>query len=73
MARRGIAHYLAFDVLSLNGEDLRGRSLCERKQMQKLLLPQPSSRVHHVDHVVEHGSALFQLVCQHDLEGVVQV
>jgi hypothetical protein len=28
-------------------------------------------RVHYVDDVLEHGTALFRLACQHDLEGIV--
>jgi bifunctional non-homologous end joining protein LigD len=71
MARRNAAHYFAFDVLMLNGKDLRTRSLVERKKILKSLLSQPSSRVHYVDHLAEHGTALFRLACQHDLEGIV--
>jgi bifunctional non-homologous end joining protein LigD len=71
MSRRNAAHYFAFDVLMLNGKDLRGRPLVERKKILKFLLPQPSSRVHYVDHLAEHGTALFRLACQHDLEGIV--
>ena len=71
MARRNAAHYFAFDVLMLNGNDLRERPLVERKKILKSLLPQPSSRVHYVDHLAEHGTALFRLACQHDLEGIV--
>jgi bifunctional non-homologous end joining protein LigD len=71
MARRNAAQYFAFDVLMFNGKDLRERPLVERKKILKSLLPQPSSRVHYVDHLAEHGTALFRLACQHDLEGIV--
>jgi ATP-dependent DNA ligase len=71
MARRNAAHYFTFDVLMLNRQDLRGQPLVERKKILKSFLPQPSSRVHYVDHLAEHGTALFRLACQHDLEGIV--
>jgi bifunctional non-homologous end joining protein LigD len=71
LARRNAAQYFAFDVLMFNGKDLRERPLVERKKILKSLLPQPSSRVHYVDHLAEHGTALFRLACQHDLEGIV--
>jgi bifunctional non-homologous end joining protein LigD len=39
MAGRGNLHYAAFDVLWLNGNDLRGQELARRKRILKRLIP----------------------------------
>lgn len=55
----------------LNGRDLRQLPLIERKGRLKAIMPSVQSRVRYVDHVVRPGSDFYQLVCDHDLEGVV--
>jgi bifunctional non-homologous end joining protein LigD len=61
----------AFDLLHLNGDDLRGMPLIERKAGLKQLLRQKRSRVLYVDHIEKHGQRLSQKMCDLDLEGVV--
>jgi bifunctional non-homologous end joining protein LigD len=65
--------FLAFDVLFLEGYDLRYNALIERKaELRRLLSTVPiSSRMRYVDHVDANGSGLFELVCRRDLEGIV--
>jgi len=65
------ARFYAFDLLWLNGQDLRALPLVTRKQHLKVLLRRRSSWLIYVDHVMEHGRTLFQLVCREDLEGIV--
>lgn len=60
-----------FDLLWLNGEDLRELPLVERKWRLRPLLPVPSAHLLYVDAVAEKGIELFELACQEDLEGVV--
>jgi|SRR5215469_2757742 len=67
---RGEARVCAFDLLWCNGEDLRNTSLMERKRRLRLLI-QESDRLFYCDHVERHGKSLFQLACEHDLEGIV--
>ena len=69
--RRGDCYYFAFDLLSLNGEDLRGLPLVERKARLKRLLRRKTSRILYVDHIETQGRALFEKACQLDLEGIV--
>jgi ATP-dependent DNA ligase len=55
-----------------DGKDLRSEKLTDRKQvLRRLILKVPESRISYVDHVEQHGTALFQRVCEMDLEGIV--
>jgi bifunctional non-homologous end joining protein LigD len=47
--------FCAFDLLHLNGEDLRGPPLIERKARLKGLLRRKRSRILYVDHIEKHG------------------
>ena len=69
---RGIGYYM-FDLLSLDGEDLRRKPLVERKaKLAALLADQPrSGPLFYSDHVVGNGAAMLQHVCEINLEGIV--
>ena len=69
--RRHPARYFAFDLLSLNGEDLTKLPLLARKEKLKRILPSRSPHVLYVDHSRGNGTALYRLACQLDLEGIV--
>jgi bifunctional non-homologous end joining protein LigD len=71
--RRGEARFFAFDLLYLNGKDLRYDQLADRKaQLRKVLNSRRSeSGVHYADHVTGSGVALFDRICEMDLEGIV--
>lgn len=71
MHRRNLARYFAFDLLWLNGEDLRHMPLLTRKDKLKRILPSRSPHVLYVDHSRGNGTALYRLACQLDLEGIV--
>jgi bifunctional non-homologous end joining protein LigD len=60
-----------FDLLWLNGQDLRERSLIERKRMLRAVVPERSSALLYAGHIAQHGVELFRLACERDLEGVV--
>lgn len=63
--------YLAFDLLALDGEDLRDRPLVERKQLlEKLLQDAPDDVRYSVD-VRGNGTDSFRAACEQGLEGVV--
>jgi bifunctional non-homologous end joining protein LigD len=69
---RGEPRFFAFDLLMTDGHDLRTEKLTDRKQeLRRLMSKVPASRMHYVDHVHEHGTALFERVCRLDLEGIV--
>lgn len=66
--RRADPYFYAFDCLWLDGRDLRGLALVERKAILRGLACQPS-RLLFVDHVVGTGVELFRAVCDNDMEG----
>src|SRR5213594_3415398 len=70
--RRRQCIFIAFDLLWLNGKDLRALPLLERKAMLKKLLRRKRSRILYLDHVEADGPLLlFEQVVKMDLEGIV--
>jgi bifunctional non-homologous end joining protein LigD len=69
--RRRECVFFAFDLLYLNGEDLRALPLVQRKARLKRLLLRKRSRIVYVDHIETHGERFFEKVCALDLEGIV--
>jgi bifunctional non-homologous end joining protein LigD len=61
---RGEPLFFALDVLMADGKDLRMERLTDRKQELQRLLSKNESQLQYVDHLHEHGTALFQRVCQ---------
>jgi bifunctional non-homologous end joining protein LigD len=62
---------VAFDVLWLNGADLRALPLSERRRHLKSILPKGSAVIGEALSVTGRGRELFELMCAHDLEGIV--
>lgn len=71
MFSRGVPCFVAFDLLWLDGEDLRDRPLIERKRRLRRLVGRGSDALHLVEPVVARGVDLFAEVCARDLEGIV--
>ena len=69
--RKGEVYFYAFDLLWLNGKDLRDQPLLKRKARLKKLLPEPPSYLLYMDHVKSSGCELYRTVCEMDLEGIV--
>ena len=69
--RRRQCVFIAFDLLYLNGKDLRTLPLIERKAMLKKLLRRKRSRILYLDHVEGDGRLLFDQIVAMDLEGIV--
>lgn len=67
----GTARFCAFDLLYLDGKDLRVLPLIERKRNLRRVVPTGSPFLLYVDHVEREGERLFQLACERDLEGTV--
>jgi bifunctional non-homologous end joining protein LigD len=70
MAARGTPVYAAFDLLGLDGEEMRGLPLIERKRRLEELL-RVSRTVRFVSHVRSSGREFFAAACRLDLEGIV--
>jgi bifunctional non-homologous end joining protein LigD len=62
--------YYAFDLLYLDGYDLRRVDLEERKRLLKEIIV-PGDHLRYSDHHVAQGSVLFDLASQKGLEGIV--
>jgi ATP-dependent DNA ligase len=71
MRGAGNLHYAAFDLLWLNGRDLRAKPLSERKCRLEQLIPEARPGLSRVLTVPEQGRALFEAVQRLDLEGIV--
>ena len=72
MPHRGEPRYYAFDLVWLNGRDLRAQPLLERKRMLRRLVPQNDSHLLYVEHLEEGDERrFFELVCEQDLEGII--
>jgi bifunctional non-homologous end joining protein LigD len=71
MKHRHQARFYAFDLLYLNGEDLRNLPLLTRKAKLRRLLPSQSAHVLYVDHTKGSSQRLYELACELDLEGIV--
>ena len=72
MRRQGELHYTAFDLLWLNGRDLRSEPLIERKRRLGPLIPSTAAPIVSPAMTVEaEGLALFGAVQRLDLEGIV--
>jgi bifunctional non-homologous end joining protein LigD len=71
MRRRGPFALVAFDVLVVNGKDVRALPLVERRKLLRAVVPQGSSAILYAQHVDGDGRDLFAEVCRQDLEGIV--
>ncbi len=62
---------VAFDMLYLDGWDLHGVALRERKELLRDLLDAAPEAIRYGEHVEEGGVAFFQEACRLGLEGIV--
>ena len=63
--------YVAFDILWLNGTDLRALPLTERRKSLQGIVSKGSPIVLEALSVAGRGRELFELMCTNDLEGIV--
>jgi len=69
---RGEPCFFAFDLLMSDGKDLRSERLTDRKhELRRLLSKAQTSRMRYIEHIEQYGTALFQRICDMDLEGIV--
>ena len=66
----GLAFFL-FDLLYLDGEDITGMALTERKARLAVLLANVSSPLQYRDQQAGHGRAFFEKACALSVEGIV--
>lgn len=65
--------FYAFDLLFLDGSDVRSETLIDRRSRLRDLVGahDPSFRIQFSEHVVGSGAEFFQQTCGMELEGVV--
>ena len=63
--------YVAFDLIWLNGADLRPLPLTERRRHLQNALPTGSPIMPEALSITGKGHKLFDLICANDLEGIV--
>lgn len=71
LRHRGEPTYIAFDMLWLNGVDLRPLPLVERRARLHQVIPPESPIISECLAVEGEGKKLFALMCINDLEGIV--
>ena len=71
-SRNGKPVFYAFDLVFLDGHDLRNSPLIERKQrLHQLIEKSLFTRIIYAQHIEGQGTAFFKEICTRDLEGVV--
>lgn len=63
--------YIVFDLLALDGEDLRGQPLIARKNKLEELLADAPSSLHYSKHIEGTGDDCFHAACNIGMEGIV--
>ncbi len=63
--------YIVFDLLALEGKDLRGRSLIERKELLEAIMKDSPSNLYYSKHIRGNGKASFMAACEKNLEGII--
>jgi len=64
--------YCIFDLIYLDGVDLRSKPLVERKErLRKLLGPRPRKGLHYSAHQAGDGAKLLKAACKTKLEGII--
>lgn len=63
--------YMVFDLLALNGRDLRPLPLIKRKEMLKNLLVNLPANIQFSEHVINKGKQCFDFAKKNQLEGIV--
>ncbi len=71
IAGRGASAFAAFDLIQLDGRDLRDLPLAERKRRLADLLPADTGPLYKILTIEEYGRALFEATRKLDLEGIV--
>jgi len=63
--------YIIFDLLALDGIDLRARPLTDRKEILQKLLAEAPKNLYYSRHVIGYGKESFAAACQAGMEGIV--
>ncbi len=63
--------YFAFDLLHLNGHNLRGLPLIDRKALLEPMVKDVDGALHYSEHIESDGEVIFHQACELQAEGIV--
>lgn len=63
--------YIIFDLLALDGEDLRGQKLSQRKKTLQNLMQNAPGSLHYSQHVEGNAKECFMAACHLGMEGII--
>jgi ATP-dependent DNA ligase len=61
----------AFDLLMIDGDDLRRKPFTDRKAALRKLLRRSKGGIQYVEHIEGDGAEMFKAICKLGLEGIV--
>lgn len=64
-------YYVIFDILALNGKDLRKQTLNERKKVLERIVAKASNNLVFSNYIVGKGTQSFNFAKKHNLEGII--
>ena len=65
------AHLFAFDLLEIDGADIRREPLWERKRRLRKLIGRSKSRILYNEHIEDDGETIYRHACLVGCEGIV--
>jgi len=69
--RDGQLTYIVFDLLAVDGNDLRPQKLIDRKAQLEQLLEHAPSNLYYSRHIQGNGQESFNVACQTGMEGII--
>ncbi|HZJ82245.1 MAG TPA: DNA ligase D [Clostridia bacterium] len=63
--------YIIFDILALDGKDLRDYPLIKRKEILDNLMKDAPGNLYYSRHVIGNGKESFEVACDTNMEGIV--
>lgn len=63
--------YFVFDILALDGKDLRELKLIERKKILEAILKDAPEGIHYSRHIEGKGQESFKAACKAEMEGII--
>ena len=63
--------YIVFDLLALDGVDMRGLSLIKRKEQLERLMTNAPTNLYYSRHIKGNGQESFNVACQTGMEGII--
>ena len=63
--------YIVFDLLAIDGEDIRGRSLIDRKEKLENLMKDAPKNLYYSRYVKGYGKESFAAACEAGMEGIM--